>query len=176
MIRFSVKHGIKLMAAYKRLLTATVGLMGLFVFLIGMVAFAVINIKTGIRLNQILFLAGSVCFAALAFISVAIMQLVLFGQKNEMDIMRLAGATDAYVDMPVYFFSIVQSGLGGITGCLALYLVYQITTHLNGFQGGLFASAPQFMPLALTTIFIFTSVGAGWLGGHWALKHTFRGL
>lgn len=115
---------------------------------------------------------GALFFMAAVFIVGNTVRLVLYSRKEEVEIMRLVGATERFILAPFYFQSLLQAALGGIIGLVTLYIMYmliqsRIATDMAG-GGGVFAL--RFLsPTALLTI-VGCSMLVGWLGCHLSVK------
>lgn len=113
---------------------------------------------------------GALFFMAAVFIVGNTVRLVLYSRKEEVEIMRLVGATERFILAPFYFQSLLQAALGGIIGLVALYIMFimiqsRIATDLaTGFIELHFLS-----PGTLLTI-VGCSMLVGWLGCHLSVK------
>ena len=80
------------------------------------------RLSTGIRLVRVVgaFLGGILVLAAVFTIS-NVIRLTIYAREDELDIMRLVGATRAYVKGPFVTEGVIQGGLGGLVASLLLW-------------------------------------------------------
>ena len=113
---------------------------------------------------------GALFFMAAIFIVGNTVRLVLYSRREEVEIMRLVGATEQFILAPFYFQSLIQAALGGIIGLAALFMMYmliqsRITTDM---------ATAFFQPRFLSPLTLLGIVGCGmlvgWLGCHLSVK------
>jgi cell division transport system permease protein len=113
---------------------------------------------------------GSLFVIATLFIIANTILLVLYSRKEEVEIMRLVGATDRFIKMPFYIEGFMLGALGGIFGMMALFAAYQFI--LAKFQPtlsvGLFEI--EFLSLKHFLYIIMGSMIIGWIGCYLSLK------
>ena len=109
------------------------------------------------------------CVAAL-FIIANTIRLVLYSRREEIEIMRLVGATDRFITAPFYIEGIILGGLGAILGLMALFAAYQLI--VSKFQSGLSLESIeiQFLSIMQILIFLGSSMLVGLLGCFLSLK------
>jgi cell division transport system permease protein len=80
------------------------------------------RLSTGIRLVRLVgaFLGGILVLAAVFTIS-NVIRLTIYAREDELDIMRLVGATRAYVKGPFVTEGVIQGGLGGLVASFLLW-------------------------------------------------------
>jgi len=80
------------------------------------------RLSTGVRLVRVVgaFLGGILVLAAVFTIS-NVIRLTIYAREDELDIMRLVGATRAYVKGPFVAEGVIQGGLGGLAASLLLW-------------------------------------------------------
>jgi cell division transport system permease protein len=80
------------------------------------------RLATGVRLVRLAgaFLGGILVVAAVFTIS-NVIRLTIYAREDELDIMRLVGATRAYVKGPFVTEGVMQGGLGGLAAWLLLW-------------------------------------------------------
>jgi cell division transport system permease protein len=80
------------------------------------------RLSTGVRLVRIVgaFLGGILVLAAVFTIS-NVIRLTIYAREDELDIMRLVGATRTYVKGPFVAEGVLQGGLGGLLASLLLW-------------------------------------------------------
>jgi len=69
---------------------------------------------------------GSLLFAALVFIISNTIKLTLYARKEELDIMRLVGATDGFIKGPFLIEGVFRGVVGSSCALFILYLVYNL--------------------------------------------------
>jgi cell division transport system permease protein len=107
---------------------------------------------------------------AAAFIVANTIRLVLYSRREEVEIMRLVGATDAFIRGPFYMVGLIQGTIGGIIGLSALFVVFLLMSA-NLSQG--FSSVSidiRFFDIGTTALIILASMVIGWLGCHLSLR------
>jgi cell division transport system permease protein len=119
------------------------------------------RLSTGVRLVRAVgaFLGGVLVLAAVFTIS-NVIRLTIYAREDELDIMRLVGATRAYVKGPFVTEGVIQGGLGGLVASLLLW------TTLSWLSGNLATS--DLLPhatLALSPEIGTTLVGLGMVVG-----------
>lgn len=111
-----------------------------------------------------------VFFMASVFIVANTIRLLFYSRREELEIMRLVGATDSFIKAPFYIEGLIQGALGGILGIVVLYVSYVVITS-NVDQG--FASSSlnvRFLPFVFSAGIILFSMFAGWLGCYLSFK------
>jgi cell division transport system permease protein len=113
---------------------------------------------------------GSLFVIATLFIIANTIRLVLYSRKEEVEIMRLVGATDRFIKMPFYIQGFMLGALGGLFGMMALFAAYQFI--LAKFQPNLSVGLFEigFLSLKHFFYFIFGSMIIGWVGCYLSLK------
>jgi len=117
---------------------------------------------------------GGLFLAAVIFIVANTIRLLLYSRRDEIEIMRLVGATDGFINMPFYLQGLSQGILGGAAGVTVLYLAYLYVA--GGFTHAGFAGffTPRFLSPAEVCALLLGSTGVGWFGCFLSLKQFSR--
>ena len=107
---------------------------------------------------------SGIFFIAAVFIVANTIRLVIYSRREEIEIMRLVGATDRFIKAPFYIEGIIQGALGGIIGLAALFatFIYMSTSVEHGLSSDLLHI--RFLSLRLFITIILCSMLVGWLG------------
>jgi cell division transport system permease protein len=113
---------------------------------------------------------GALFFMATLFIVANTIRLVLYSRRDEIEIMRLVGATDRFIKIPFYLEGMIQGGAGTVIGLGLLYAGYfTLSTHFeptiaSGMLGLRFFSA------GVCAVVVLGGMLIGWLGCWVSLK------
>jgi len=113
---------------------------------------------------------GCLFFVATVFIIANTIRLVLYSRREEIEIMRLVGATDNFIKGPFYIEGLILGALGGIIGFMALSITFVLISS-NVDQG----FSPSFFHLRFFSIkvcfsILLCSMSIGWIGCYLSLK------
>lgn len=113
---------------------------------------------------------GGIFFMAAVFIVANTIRLVLYSRQEEIEIMRLIGATDGFIKAPFYIEGVIQGACGGIIGIAALFLAYFLVASniQQDFSSNLLTI--RFLPPVIVLSIILCSMFVGWLGCYLSLK------
>ena len=113
---------------------------------------------------------GVVFLIAGVFIVANTIRLVLYSRKEEIEIMRLVGAANNFIQAPFYLQGLILGGLGGVGGVVILMTAYlTITVKLRqtlifGFIHLSFLSPPVCLSIVLASMLV------GWFGCFLSLR------
>ncbi len=118
---------------------------------------------------------GGLFFLATVFIVANTIRLVLYSRRDEIEIMRLVGATDRFIKIPFYLQGMIQGGLGTLIG-LAILLggYFALTTHFAQSVSSELITV-RFFSLSMCCAIVLGGVGVGWLGCWVSLKQFMKG-
>lgn len=120
------------------------------------------------------YLLGILFAVASTFIVANTVRLVLYSRRDEIEVMRLVGASDGFIKVPFYMESIILGAIGGIIGLFILLTAYvSVTSHIDqGITSGAFNIT--FFSYTHMLIIIISSMFVGWLGCFLSLKHILK--
>jgi cell division transport system permease protein len=123
------------------------------------------------RLLQYVGLGSSVLFLMVTItLIVNTFRLALYTRREEIEIMRLVGATDTFIRAPFYVEALIQGALGGIMGLSLLATLFGITAARMGDEPLFGMVEIQFLPPVLSGVIVLCSTLVGWLGCVIALR------
>jgi len=116
------------------------------------------------------FTLGAVFFIATIFIISNTIRLVLYARREELEIMRLVGASNTFIKIPFYIEGIIIGTMGGVIGLVVLFAAFSIiSSNVNqDFASGLFQI--RFLHPSALLLILFCSMLVGWLGCLFSLK------
>lgn len=103
-------------------------------------------------------------FMASAFIVANTARLVFLSKQEEIEIMRLVGATDRFISSPIYLEGVLQGLTGGILGLGLLFGLYLVLAFRigSGAIPGFFTIS--FLPVHMALVILAACMIAGWIG------------
>ncbi len=113
---------------------------------------------------------GGLFFIASVFIVGNTVRLILYSRRQEVEIMRLVGATERFILTPFYFQSMIQGALGGICGLVALFIMFMLIQSKIQAVSVTGLVNLRFLSPGLLTAVVGASTLVGWLGCHLSLK------
>jgi cell division transport system permease protein len=137
------------------------------------------------RLNAMLHLAeravwllgGLLALAVLLIIGNTI-RLAVLNRRDEIEIVKIIGGTNAYIRRPFLYSGLLQGGLGAAVawGLVAVFrlLLAGPAAELAGLYGSAFA--PRGLTVSDGLLLIALGAGLGWLGSRLAVERHLRGL
>jgi cell division transport system permease protein len=91
-------------------------------------------------------LLGGILVLAGVFTISNVIRLTVYARQDELDIMRLVGATRAYVKGPFVVEGMLQGGMGGLVSVLLLWLVFRVMAQNALAASDLLGQAAVFLP------------------------------
>ncbi len=113
---------------------------------------------------------GGLFFIASVFIVGNTVRLILYSRRQEVEIMRLVGATERFILAPFYFQSMIQGALGGISGLVALLMMFILIQSKIQAVSVIGLVTLRFLSPSLLAAIVAASTLVGWLGCHLSLK------
>ncbi len=114
---------------------------------------------------------SSLFFMIALFITANTIRLAFYARRQEVEIMRLVGATDKFIIIPFYIEGILQGLTGGVAGLGILFLFFLFLSS------GVEKNMPfymlfniKFLSIKYSVIIIVCSAFLGWLGSYLSLK------
>jgi cell division transport system permease protein len=113
------------------------------------------------------FVLGSVLAIAAALTVANVVRLALYARRDELDIMNLVGAPQAYVRGPFVMEGVLQGGIGALVALLALGGAFLALRgrYLVPLASALNISSIRFLPIELCVVLVVGGMAVGCLGG-----------
>ncbi len=123
------------------------------------------RLATAVRLVRGLgaFLGGILVLAGVFTIS-NVIRLTVYARQDELDIMRLVGATPAYVKGPFVVEGMIQGGLGGLLSVGLLWTALRVLQRDVIAASDLMGRAPVTLPAALAALLVAGGMTVGVVG------------
>ncbi|MBN2369100.1 MAG: ABC transporter permease [Vicinamibacteria bacterium] len=115
------------------------------------------------------FLGGILVIASVFTIS-NVIRLTAYTRQDELDIMRLVGATRAYVQGPFVVEGVIQGGLGGLAGVGLLWLAFRMLVGRALASSDLLGRAVVFLPIQLAAAIVIGGMVVGIVGSLVSLR------
>jgi cell division transport system permease protein len=128
------------------------------------------RLATGVRLVRGVgaFLGGILVLAGIFTIS-NVIRLTIYAREDELDIMRLVGATRAYVKGPFVAEGLIQGGLGGFVAAALLWLALHWLS-VNLASSDLLGRAAFSLPAEVAVVLVFGGMAVGMAGSLLSLR------
>jgi cell division transport system permease protein len=112
----------------------------------------------------------SIFFIATLLIIANTIRLVMYSRREEIEIIRIIGADEAFIKYPLFFEALAQGFLGGVAGILMLYLAFMLTVP-NFAPDTVFAfSEIRFISVQFSLTIVFGSMMIGWIGCFFSIR------
>jgi cell division transport system permease protein len=113
---------------------------------------------------------GGLFFMAAVFIVANTIRLILYSRREEVEIMRLVGATDGFIQAPFFIEGLLQGLAGAVFGLGILFMSYLFIASNIGqdYFGSSFKI--QFFPFGTCSLIVIASMLIGWIGCYLSLK------
>jgi len=113
------------------------------------------------------FVLGAVLTIAAALTVANVVRLALYARRDELDIMDLVGAPQAYVRGPFVMEGVLQGGIGALVALLALAAAFLAlrARYLVPLASALNVSSIHFLPMELCLLLVVGGMAVGCLGG-----------
>lgn len=109
-------------------------------------------------------LLGGILVLAGVFTISNVIKLTVYARQDELDIMRLVGATRAYVRGPFVVEGMLQGGLGGLLSVVLLWLAFQVFARDALAASDIFGRAVVFLPRELVAGIVLGGMLVGIVG------------
>src|SRR5687767_5221632 len=123
------------------------------------------RLSTAVRLVRGVgaFLGGVLVLAGIFTIS-NVIRLTVYARQDELDIMRLVGATRGYVKGPFVLEGMIQGGLGGLVSVALLWVAFRLFAADAMGASDLLGRAVVFLPTELCVLIVVGGMGVGVIG------------
>jgi cell division transport system permease protein len=109
-------------------------------------------------------LLGGILVLAGVFTISNVIRLTVYARQDELDIMRLVGATRSYVKGPFVLEGMIQGGLGGLVSVLLLWVSFRLFAADAVGASDLLGRAVVFLPAELCLLIVVGGMGVGVVG------------
>ena len=120
------------------------------------------------------FIIGGLLCLGVLFIVTNTIKLTIYSRQEEIEIMKLVGATDWFVKIPFLIEGTIQGMVSGFVSLLALYSGYAFLSAKKADILGLAILDFQFVPTDYCLIIFLVSSGLGLVGSFIALGRFFK--
>jgi cell division transport system permease protein len=123
------------------------------------------RLATGIRLVRgVGALLGGILVLAAVFTISNVIRLTVYARQDELDIMRLVGATRSYVKGPFVLEGMIQGGLGGLVSVVLLWISFRVFAAEALAASDLLGRAVVFLPADLCLLIVAGGMAVGVAG------------
>jgi cell division transport system permease protein len=116
------------------------------------------------------FLLGSVLTIAAALTVANVVRLALYARRDELDIMQLVGAPQAYIRGPFVMEGVLQGGAGALVALAVLAVAFLAlrARYFVPLAAALNMTSIQFLPVELCLLLVIGGMAVGCVGGLFA--------
>ncbi len=112
----------------------------------------------------------SIFFIATLLIIANTIRLIMYSRREEIEIIRIIGADEAFIKYPLFFEAVAQGFLGGVAGILMLYLAFMLTVP-NFAPDTVFAFFEiRFISVKFSLTIVICSMMIGWIGCYFSIR------
>ena len=129
-------------------------------------------IMEGIKIVGMIF--GGLLFLAALFIITNTIKLTIYSRKEEIEILKLVGATNRFVKIPFMIEGAIQGFLGGAVALFILFLAYIIAIARIDINIGFVSLTIVFLSPQIILFLLLMSVIIGFIGSTISLGRFFR--
>jgi cell division transport system permease protein len=123
------------------------------------------RLATAIRLVRgVGALLGGILVLAGVFTISNVIRLTVYARQDELDIMRLVGATRAYVKGPFVVEGLIQGGVGGLISVALLWVAFRMVAKDALAASDLLGRAVVFLPTGVCVFIVLGGMAVGILG------------
>jgi cell division transport system permease protein len=123
------------------------------------------RLATAIRLVRgVGALLGGILVLAGVFTISNVIRLTVYARQDELDIMRLVGATRAYVKGPFVVEGLIQGGLGGLISVALLWVAFRMVARDALAASDLLGRAVVFLPTGVCVFIVLGGMAVGVVG------------
>ncbi len=119
-------------------------------------------------------IVGGLLFLAALFIITNTIKLTIYSRKDEIEILKLVGATDRFVKIPFLIEGSIQGFLGGSLALILLFVAYMIVVARVDLRIGFASLDFVFLPTQCIVLLLVMSSIAGLIGSTISLGRFFR--
>ena len=125
-------------------------------------------------LRVVVLLSGGLLIISMTFIVSYTLRLTVLSRQGELEILRLLGATSAYIRLPLLLEGMLQGILGSTLGLVSLYILYQyIASRFSG-PGFLRLFDFAFFPPELTAAILLAGIVLCTVGSLFSIRRFIR--
>ncbi|MFV0435883.1 MAG: permease-like cell division protein FtsX [Desulfopila sp.] len=121
-------------------------------------------------LSIVVFLSGSLLILTTVFMVAYTIRLTIFGRHDELELLKLVGATNAYIRTPFLLEGFFQGLLGSLLGLTMLYALFRWITERFSGPGFLSMIEFSFFPTSTVMIIVIVSVLLCVVGSHSSMQ------
>ena len=128
--------------------------------------------------RMLVLILASLLSLALVAITFNTIRLQILTQREEIEVSKLIGATNAFIRRPFLYFGAIQGLLGGITAWLIISISLLLLNHQLVALAQLYSSQFALHPLSLgdSLTLLFFSMYLGWLGAWLSVARHLSGI